>query len=211
MVLVVGSLLASVWAPNFNRIRGRSRQAEVKTNLRAIYAGQQALYATSNAYATNLRSIGFAPARGNRYHYDLGTNYQRIVTGLPFGCDSWRNRHGAVEGPGTCGVGGDTFRHGAGVYPTSTTHVGSVTWTPRVSRVWRAPYLANAVGVNAAACPSCDFAAKAVANIDEEPDGDIWYVGSQLGSVVPTACADQYLAAPPGTPINSRDDVVCDP
>jgi type IV pilus assembly protein PilA len=70
-VAVVG-VLAAIAIPNFIKFQARSKQSEVKTNLKAIYVTLKSYYAEKDKYCTSFQQCGFQPESGSRYLYFLG-------------------------------------------------------------------------------------------------------------------------------------------
>lgn len=212
IVVAIIGILAAIAIPNFIRFQARSKQSEVKTNLKAIFTGQKSRYADRDAYSSSLGDIGFSPERGNRYRYDLGDFATPLVTGTADGladvCTEMRDRTAAVEGAGRCGVSADVFRYQANIVPTTLTYPGSVTWVPTITANTAIPV--DSIGVNGADCPNCDFAASATGNVDNDAAGDWWVVGSQFGQTAGSECSEQLESEQPGAPINLYNDVNCD-
>jgi len=216
IVVAIIGILAAIAIPNFIRFQARSKQAEAKTNLKAIFSGQKARYGERDAYSTALGDIGFAPERGNRYSFDLGAIAAPMVTATAAGevdpavCGvaGTRQRAAAVEGAGACGVAADTFRYQAAIIPGTMTARSVLTWTPTTpTGVAIAP---DFIGVQGLACPNCDFAAHASGNVVNDAAGDEFYVGSQFGAVAAGVCAEALTSEQPGAPINTHNDVNCD-
>ena len=217
IVVAIIGILAAIAIPNFIRFQARSKQSEVKTNLKAIFTGQKSRYGERDSYSPSLGDIGFAPERGNRYSYDLGDNVATPwAVASAAGCSSQacvctavRARVAANEGAGTCGVQADEFRYQVAIDTGLTT-------TNRSQVTWKAPIATNtdiavdSIGVQGALCPTCDFAAHAIGNVDNDLGADEWFVSSQFGSVAAGICAETLTAEQPGSPINTHNDVNCD-
>lgn len=215
IVVAIIGILAAIAIPNFIRFQARSKQAEAKTNLKAIFTGQKSRFGERDSFSSSLGDIGFSPERGNRYSYDLGLDTAVPIaagaaTGLGVQCTAarTRDRTTAVEGAGTCGVAADVFRYQAAIVPTSMANRAAIVWTPTIAA--NAALANDNIGVNGAACPSCDFGAHAVGNIDNDPAGDEFYVGSQFGSTAASLCAETLASEQPGAAINVHNDVNCD-
>jgi type IV pilus assembly protein PilA len=209
IVVAIIGILAAIAIPNFIRFQARSKQSEAKTNLKAIFTGQKSRYGERDAYANALGDIGFSPERGNRYSFDLGTSVVAANAGVGFGCAAMQQRTAAtVVQQQDCGVAADVFRYQAGIIPTSNTGRSAVTWTSAIAG--GTAFAADGIGVNLAACPNCDFAAKAQGNIDNDPASDEFYVGSQFGATAATSCAETLASEQPGAAINTHNDVNCD-
>lgn len=212
IVVAIIGILAAIAVPNFIRFQARSKQAEAKTNLKAIFSGQKSVYADQDSYSTTMADLGFAPERGNRYSYDLGDSVTPTVVapaaGVAYACTAMAARLGPVEIPGTCGVMNDVFRFHPGIIPTSSAGRSTVTWSSTVAIVPNIP--PDNVGVPGVACPNCDFAAHALGNIDNDPGADEWYVGSQFAAVAAGPCAEALGSEQPGAPVLVHNDVNCD-
>jgi len=119
IVVAIIGILAAIAIPNFIKFQARSKQSEVKANLKAVYTAQKAYMQEKDAYSDSIDDIGFSPERGNRYAYYVG------------GTSSCRSRAGAGEASNdgaTC-ITVDTFRHtGAEADPDPAfTEVGMAT------------------------------------------------------------------------------------
>lgn len=60
--------LAAIALPSFTRFGARSKQSEVKVNLKAAYASERAYFGAHDRYVTDVDQLGFSPAPG-RYLY----------------------------------------------------------------------------------------------------------------------------------------------
>jgi type IV pilus assembly protein PilA len=181
IVVAIIGILAAIAIPNFIKFQARSKQSEVKSNLKAVFTAEKAYYQEKDTFSNYVGAIGFSPERGNRYTYDLG--------GTVF-----TNRQSATEtfdaaGKDT-GVSADTFKFGttSGISATMTTTItASVT--------------AGNTGY---------FAAAAAGNIDNDSALDTWSISSQSrdsasASLGTTACA--VGNNPAGEPCNDTNDV----
>ena len=70
-VAVVG-ILAAIAIPNFLKFQGRAKQAEVKSNLKAMFTALKSYYAEKGKYCTSFQQCGFQPESGAHYIYLLG-------------------------------------------------------------------------------------------------------------------------------------------
>ena len=69
IVVAIIGILAAIAIPNFLRYQAKSRQAEAKTNLGAIFVAETAFFAENNRYGS-FSEIGYALAgTTNRYTY----------------------------------------------------------------------------------------------------------------------------------------------
>lgn len=210
IVVAIIGILAAIAVPNFIRFQARAKQSEAKTNLRAIFTGQRTRYAESEAYSMRMGEIGFAPERGNRYSYDLGdASGLSAQSGVGFACTNMMLRQAAAPvGTGEiCGVMADEFRYSANIIPTSVAGRSPVTFLITLAGVAALP--ADSVGVDTTLCPRCDFAARALGNIDNDPGADEFFVSSQQATNAGGPCADAY-SLPPGNALHARNDVGCD-
>lgn len=71
IVLAIIGVLAAVAIPNFLRYQARTRQAEAKANLSAIFVAQAAFYGEM-AYYGNFNQMGYAAVGPSRYTYRNG-------------------------------------------------------------------------------------------------------------------------------------------
>src|SRR5262245_28242590 len=157
IVVAIIGILAAIAIPNFIKFQARSKQGEAKSNLKSLFTSQKSYYQEYDAYRTNLKDIGFAPERGNRYIYRNGTCGAPLSraavtepTGLAFDC-----------------ITVDTFKIG-----------GAATSAPAYNGN-SAPTTVVGVDPGESACPGCEFMATATGNIDSETTGfDSWFVSS---------------------------------
>jgi type IV pilus assembly protein PilA len=215
IVVAIIGILAAIAIPNFLRFQARSRQAEAKVNLKAIFTGQKSRYSEDYAYSVNMGTIGFRPERGNRYEYDVGLD---AAAGGTCAAADAADRTASVEvvqGQG-CAIGADVFRYGASyAYPNAgaLTNAGvvSVDVVSTGSSLFAAPS-AVLVGVSdSTTCPLCSFYAAARGNIDGDTGLDAFLVSSEFISVLVAAgCADQTINQAPGGVLSVRNDVSCD-
>lgn len=107
IVVAIIGILASIAIPNFMKFQARSKQTEVKANLKALYVSQQAYMQATSHYSTSPVVIGFAPERNNRYAYYLsGVN----------NCVSLSQAQPIIPDDPEC-VAVDTFRYGGNALP----------------------------------------------------------------------------------------------
>jgi len=72
IVVAIIGILAAIAIPNFIKFQARSKQSEVKANLKAAYTAQKAYLQEKDKYSGYINDIGFSPERGNRYAYYIG-------------------------------------------------------------------------------------------------------------------------------------------
>ncbi len=216
IVVAIIGILAAIAIPNFIRFQARSKQSEAKTNLKAVFTGQKSRFGERDGYANSLGEIGFSPERGNRYQYDLGVP----LMAAGGACTNLEPRTAATiaaaAGTAYCGVEADSFRYGGEYVSTMLTDLagrGAVTFATSITG--NLDLGADFVGVNddGMICPMCDFAARAVGNVDNDGGDDEFYVASQFGSKPSTPCSDLVdvtMSEQPGSAVNTRNDVNCD-
>jgi type IV pilus assembly protein PilA len=96
IVVAIIGILAAIAIPNFLRYQAKSRQAEAKTNLGAIFVAETAYFSENNRYGS-FSEIGYALAgTTNRYTYrspatggaggSSNGTADRIVCGAPAPC-----------------------------------------------------------------------------------------------------------------------------
>jgi type IV pilus assembly protein PilA len=218
IVVAIIGILAAIAIPNFIRFQARSKQAEAKTNLKAIFTGQKSRFADRDAYSDSLGDIGFSPERGNRYGYEIGDGMQAPVTsnGAALACMTAEDRTmdtvPAAGAVGFCGVEADVFRYGANINAMlNVAGRGIVTWATSIAGNNNIP--ADNIGFASADCPRCDFAARALGNVDNDLGADEFFVSSQFASATQAACSeliDVMMQEQPGSPILTRNDVNCE-
>ncbi len=180
IVVAIIGILAAIAIPNFLKFQARSKQSEVKANMKAIFTGEKAMYAEQDTYSASITDIGFLPERGNRYTYYL---FAGAV------CQP-RGTATLDLGPtGYTGVQADTFKFG-------TTSGIIAEMTPK--------FPANVTGGNTG-----DFTATAAGNIDNDDTLDQWSISS-FSRAAATASATNKCAAgnnPSGEPCIDQNDV----
>ena len=67
IVVAIIGLLAALAIPNFIRFQARSKQSEVKANLKGLFTAEKSYYQEKDTYSGCIKKIGFSPERGNRY------------------------------------------------------------------------------------------------------------------------------------------------
>lgn len=72
-------VLAAIAVPNFIKFQARSKQAECKTNLKAMFTAQKAYFAEKDDFAETFTDIGFAPEARHRYSYFMGATAQALA------------------------------------------------------------------------------------------------------------------------------------
>lgn len=196
IVVAIIGILAAIAIPSFIRFQARSKQGEVKSNLKGVFTAQRSYFQEYDKYSTRIRNIGFAPERGNRYAYMLSD-----------GCEEWEDRTKAsviTHTDDSC-IMVDTFKHTtsasqpAFVQGSEAFVAGESGQTPT----------AGQAGVTGN-CPACEFLALAAGNIDNETAGiDSWFIASVSASGT-MSCPGEDINSPAGEPASTYNDVNCD-
>lgn len=71
IVVAIIGVLAAVGIPQFSKFQSKSRQAEVKTNLAALFTMQKAFHTQYYHYTVDLQNVGFG-IHGRGLRYDMG-------------------------------------------------------------------------------------------------------------------------------------------
>ena len=193
IVVAIIGILAAIAIPNFIKFQARSKQGEAKANLKAWFTTQRAFLQEKDRYEQDIKIIGYAPERGNRYAY--------YFKGSP----EWELREAAALPDLTTatGITVDTGKFkGATTNPepaplAGLVHVGT----------GAAPKQPGISGT----CPGCNIDAVAAGNIDNEVVGnDTWYIStSDATGDAKCGNADEKMAVA-GTPFMNYNDVDCD-
>ncbi len=113
IVVAIIGILAALAIPNFIRFQARSKQSEVKANLKALlHRGEGRTTRSTTTYSSCIKKIGFSPERGNRYRYTVNTTVRADET-----CNTAEARAdaaGVTSLPTDGEVLADTFKHGTG-------------------------------------------------------------------------------------------------
>ncbi|WP_375767297.1 prepilin-type N-terminal cleavage/methylation domain-containing protein [Archangium gephyra] len=192
IVVAIIGILAAIAIPNFIKFQARSKQGEAKANLKAWFTTQRAFLQEKDRYEQDIKIIGYAPERGNRYAYyfkaspDWEVREEKalpdLTTATGITVDTGKFK-GATTNPAYKAVG--------------LTHAGS----------GAAPLKPGISGT----CPGCNIDAIAAGNIDNEIVGnDTWYIATS-DSTGNADCgnADEKMAVA-GTPFMNYNDVDCD-
>jgi type IV pilus assembly protein PilA len=194
IVVAIIGILAAIAIPNFIKFQARSKQGEAKANLKAWFTTQRAFLQEKDRYEEDIKIIGYAPERGNRYAY----YFQKEPT-------KWEERKAeALDAELTSAFG---ISVDSGKFKGAKTAPGFVEIGLSHAGTGGEPKKPGISGD----CPGCNIDAVAAGNIDNETDGtDTWYIstGDATGSA---ACgnADEKMAVA-GTPFMNFNDVDCD-
>ncbi len=71
IVVAIIGILAAIAIPNFLRYQAKSRQAEAKANLGAIFTSETSYKAEHDTYVTRAGGLDWAPAGTPKYSYTI--------------------------------------------------------------------------------------------------------------------------------------------
>ncbi len=83
IVVAIIGILAALAIPNFIRFQARSKQSEVKANLKSLFTAERSYYQEHDMYSECIKKIGFNPERGNRYHYVVNNTANNEACNTP--------------------------------------------------------------------------------------------------------------------------------
>lgn len=211
IVVAIIGILAAIAIPNFVKFQARSKQSEVKSNLKAIYTAERSYFQEKDNYSSCIRKFGFSPERGNRYHYKV--NATRTTNEASCTTDEARADAAGVTASTDGAVLVDTFKHGTAAGTVANVATNAVaTYAPVAPLNSGIQVAGNLVGVvPAEGGPNSSFGAVAIGNIDSDTNVDVWYISS-VSSTTAGSCPallNEDQNAPPGDPKNFYNDVNC--
>src|SRR5690242_5457616 len=71
IVVAIIGILAAIAIPNFIKFQARSKQSEVKANLKSFFTAEKAFFQEKDRFSSLTGEVGFEPERNNRYAYFL--------------------------------------------------------------------------------------------------------------------------------------------
>jgi type IV pilus assembly protein PilA len=210
IVVAIIGLLAALAIPNFIRFQARSKQSEVKANLKSLFTAEKSYYQEKDTYSGCIKQIGFSPERGNRYHYTVNTTVR--------GDEACGTSELRADAPGVSNatdgdVMADTFKFGTGAGITAANATKAApTYAPVVPFGTTITVAPNLVGiVPAVADANGSFGGGAQGDIDNDVALDLWYISS-VSSTTAGICpvlAGSDQNSPGGEPKNTYNDVNC--
>lgn len=153
-----------------NLVKGPPRDHECRSVLRSIMGLEFAFYSEQQRYSIHPVEIGFAPKQGNRYLY-LFSNEGPLT------------RRDELASPPL----GESVGYG----PDSKQH--PVLLEDLLARL---PQELRATVGLAGTCPECELTVACVANLDADPEVDVWTISTK-----------NRAEAPRGTPIHHLKDL----
>ena len=210
IVVAVIAFLAALAIPNYVRFQARSKQAEVKANLKAAFTCERSYFQDHGSYSSCVLKIGFAPERGNRYRYTFNS-----VTRVDETCGSTESRASAagVSLPSDGDILADTFKYGPSPGITAANAVKPAPlYTASIPAGTSIVVQSDLVGVVPnLADEAGSFGVGAHGDIDNDPMLDLWYLAS-VSSTTAGVCpllAGTDTQVPGGEPKNTYNDVNC--
>ncbi len=209
IVVAIIGILAAIAIPNFVKFQARSKQSEVKANLKSLFTAEKSYYQEKDTYSICIRKIGFAPERGNRYYYKVNAvapTDEATCVGVE-GRATAAGTNSNLDGE----IGSDTFKFGTTVVPTAA-EASTFVYVPVSPLNSGIAVAANLNGVTpATAGPTSSFGGGGAGNIDSDANMDTWYISSvpstTAGSCPALVGVDQN--APGGEPKGFYNDVNC--
>jgi type IV pilus assembly protein PilA len=111
VVVAIIGILAAIAIPNFQRFAAKSKQAEAKANLAALYSAERSLQAEWQTFATGFNITGYRPTGWVRYEHGFAASFPAAMppgyAGPPLPDPNFNSTAycglGAI-GPNNCGV-----------------------------------------------------------------------------------------------------------
>jgi len=208
IVVAIIGLLAALAIPNFIRFQARSKQSEVKANLKSLFTAERSYYQEHDTYTECIKKMGFNPERGNRYHYVVNNTANAEL------CANAEAR--ATAAGVTTSLDGavlaDTFKFGTGAGITAANLPVAVVYGPVAPAGSGIVPVPNLVGVDPAnPDPNGSFGGAAQGDIDNDVQVDLWYISSMSSTTagICPALAGIDQNSPGGEPKNTYNDVNC--
>ena len=202
IVVAIVGILAAIAIPNFVKFQGRSKQSEVKANLRAMFIAEKAFFQEKDRYSFLVGEVGLAIERNNRYAYFM---------------DGGGNNGGNNNGNNNNGNGGGgtlVDRSAQQEHAVALTDIGysvdTFKYTDPIAKTANT-YADGSCGSTAGitGTPPGVFVGLAQGNIDADTTLDIWTVSTDTRTLTPSLTCDTSGtgAIAGGEPANETNDV----
>jgi len=73
IVVAIIGILAAIAVPNYARYSARTRQTEVKAQLKALYTAARSYFAEKDTFIGGMDELGFVPDPNYRYTYNYAS------------------------------------------------------------------------------------------------------------------------------------------
>jgi type IV pilus assembly protein PilA len=188
IVVAIIGILAAIAIPNFIKFQARSKQGEAKTNLKSAFTAEKSYYAEKDSYAS-FGLVGFAPEQGNRYAYNGAQAAACSAT--------WSRPAASAGTAGYDCITQDTSRYETVDYLAA----GTTGNDPKLG-------MQNT-------CPTCQWAAAAVGNVDNDSQRDLWFISTDTSAGMVdkgtgAGCLAEGATATGGIAFQIQNDVTCD-
>lgn len=201
IVVAILGILAAIAIPNFSRFQARSKQAEARTNLKAIHQAQVSYFAEKDTFSANLNHVGFLPERGNRYAY--------MMQLAPANWQSRLTANNPALAADVQGIEVDCFKFYGGPCPALTPAQPAREAGAAVPAVTYDPGKAGPADTGVTLGSNGGYVAEARGTIDHDYQADVWLVASGSITVAPAnQCYPQQTGAA-GIPVLIYNDVAC--
>lgn len=178
IVVAIIGILAAIAIPNFQKFQAKSRQAEAKADLAAIYTAERAFQAEYQVYAGDLIAMGYYPSGIFRYNHGFGKTNNLPVTfngscslGAGVACQNVAGT--ALTAAALC-PGSSTVVNGAGAYLIATLPV-TVTNLNNTCGIIDLPVAPPAIAAANAAANAAFLAAATSKNVNGG-NADTWTI-----------------------------------
>ena len=193
IVVAIIGILAAIAIPNFIKFQARSKQAEPKANLKALFVAQRSYFSERDSFSSAMSDIGFLPERGNRYM-------------IASGGASLSSRAAAAENvvPTDCGFTVDSYKGYTTIATAATANLTAVANATSAGTCAIANVGCVATGNTGA------FEGVAAGNVDNDATIDSWAVSSMSIAVASSSTVGSEAEAQkngPGIPSNNINDV----
>jgi len=193
IVVAIIGILAAIAIPNFIKFQARSKQAEPKANLKALFVSQRSYFSERDTFSSSMSDIGFIPERGNRYM-------------IASGGTSLSSRASAAENvvPTDTGFSVDTYKGYTAITTAATTNITAAANATSAGTCGVATTGCVVVGNTGA------FECVAAGNVDNDATIDTWAVSSMSLAIASNATVGSEAEAQnngPGVPANNINDV----